>query len=170
MTTDPTTSNQPIDAVAERLNDPGVAASLVTLLDNAELLSTLVLGLAGFVERSETVMDSLADSVHEFKAIKFSSGDDGMPTLADARRIAGQLGQAAPVLEQVLQSPMTRPETISLLSLLSESAVEGSTNAQSNPARLTGIRSLAKAIRDPEVLKGLGVLIEISKSLGRRLG
>ena len=32
-----TRSAEPIDVVAERLNDPAVAASLVTLLDNAEV-------------------------------------------------------------------------------------------------------------------------------------
>jgi len=76
--TEPSTSAQPIDAVAERLNDPAVAASLVTLLDNAELLSTLVLGLSGFVERGDMIMDAVADGVNEMKAAS-STGDRPFP-------------------------------------------------------------------------------------------
>lgn len=58
----------PIDAVEERLNDPTVAAALVTILDNAELLSTLILGLSGFVERGDTIIETVHEAVVEFKA------------------------------------------------------------------------------------------------------
>ncbi|MDH3302926.1 MAG: hypothetical protein OES24_20695 [Acidimicrobiia bacterium] len=72
---------EPVDAVIDRLNDPEIAAAMVTLLDNAELLSTLVVGLAGFTERRDMIPDSAAESVDVQK---------GMDLLVEVARAIGQ--------------------------------------------------------------------------------
>lgn len=161
-------SSEPIDAVAERLNDPAVAASLVTLLDNAELLSTLVLGLSGFISRGEMIVDSLAEGLNDIRAVN-ASRPDGTPTLADLRTATSELVEAAPALRQVLGSAMTQPATIDLLSMFSEAAVEGAEAARRNHTEVKGPFSALKAMKEPEVQRGLGLLIEISRALGRRL-
>lgn len=163
-----TGSAAPIEAVAERLNDPGVAAALVTILDNAELLSTLVLGLAGFVERGDMIMDAVAEGVNDFKAAG-AAKPDGAPSLAEIGATAGALAQTGPVLDALLDSAMVRPETIALLSDVSEAATEGVATAKANDARVGGIRSLLGTLRDEDVQRGLGVLVEISRALGRRM-
>ncbi|MFN3214999.1 MAG: DUF1641 domain-containing protein [Acidimicrobiales bacterium] len=163
----PTRPAEPIDAVAERLNDPAVAASLVTLLDNAELLSTLVLGLSGMVSRSEMIIDSFADGVGDLRAAA-ESRPEGAPSLSDLGAVAGELAAAAPALRQVLSSPMVSPATIDLLSLVSDAAVEGAETARRNETSISAFGAL-KALKEPEVQRGLGLLIEISRSLGRRL-
>lgn len=162
--------HQPIDAVAERLNDPAVAASLVTVLDNAELLSTLVLGLSGLMERGDMIMDAVAEGVNDFKAAGGASKPDGAPSLAELGQMAGQLSTAAPALTRVTESAMVAPETIDLLAMLSEAATEGAANARANNTEVTGVFSAAKTLKDPEVQKGLGFIIEIARSLGRRMG
>lgn len=164
----PTRSAEPIDAVAERLNDPAVAASLVTLLDNAELLSTLVLGLSGFISRGEMIVDSLAEGLNDIRTVS-ASRPEGAPTLADLRTVTGELVEAAPALRQVLNSAMTQPATIDLLSMLSEAAVEGAETARRNRTEVKGPLGALKAMKEPEVQRGLGLLIEISRALGRRL-
>ncbi len=164
-----TRSNPSLDAVIERLGDPAVAASLVTLLDNAELLSTLVLGLSGFISRGEQIMEAVADGVNELKASGAVSRPAGMPSLADLGTLAGQLTATAPVLEHVLGSAMVKGETIDVLSLLSEAATEGAAKARTADTRVTGIRGAVKLLHDPEIQKGLGVLVEIAKALGRRV-
>lgn len=162
-------TGQPIDAVAERLNDPAVAASLVTLLDNAELLSTLVLGLSGLMERGDMIMDAVAEGVNDFKASGAAARPEGMPSLSEAGALAGQLTAAGPVLEQLLSSSLVAPEMISLLSVVSEAATEGMENAKQNDTQVGGVRDAFKSIRDPEVQKGLGLVVEIARSLGRRM-
>ncbi|MEL6890546.1 MAG: DUF1641 domain-containing protein [Actinomycetota bacterium] len=162
------TGTAPVDAVVERLNDPGVAASLVTLLDNAELLSTLVVGLGGLIERSETIMDSVADGVQEFKASGAALRPEGAPSLAELGTVAGELSAAAPALSSVLNSAMVRPETIDLLSMVSEAATEGAERARTQGTEVGPVGAV-KALRDPEVQRGLGVVIEIARSLGRRM-
>lgn len=163
-----TRSAQPIDVLAERLNDPGVAASLVTLLDNAELLSTLVLGLSGFISRSEMIVDSLAEGLNDIRTVS-ASRPAGLPSLEDLKTISAELLEAAPILRQVLASSMTSPATIELLSTISESAVEGAERARANQTQVKGAFGALKAMKEPEVQRGLGMLIEIARALGRRL-
>jgi hypothetical protein len=162
-------THQPIDAVAERLNDPAVAASLVTLLDNAELLSTLVIGLSGFIERGDVIMDAVAEGVNDLKAAGVER-PEGAPSLAELGQVLVQLGAVAPVLARVNESAMVEPETIELLGMLSEAATEGAANARSHPTEVSGVFSAVKTLKDPEVQKGLGFVIEIARSLGRRMG
>lgn len=160
---------EPVDAVRERLNDPAVAASMVTLLDNSELLSTLVLGLAGFMERGDMIMDAVAEGVNDAKAARAeSTGNAELPSITELTALAGQLGDASPLLGQLLDSPIARPETIGVLALLSEAASEGVENAQRNNTEVSGAFGALRALKDPEVAKGLGVFLEIAKSLGKR--
>lgn len=160
---------EPVDVVRERLNDPGVAASIVTLLDNAELLSTLVLGLSSFMERGDSIMDAVAESVNDLKAAGGPAKPEGLPSVSDISALAGQLGAAAPVLTNLLESPIAAPETIDALGSLTEAATEGMANAASNNTEVSGAFSLMRSLKDPDVAKGLGVLIEVAKSLGKRV-
>lgn len=160
--------SQPIDALTERLNDPAVAASLVTLLDNAELLSTLVLGLSGMMERGDMIMDAVAEGVSDFKA-SGGAGATGLPSPSELATVAGQLAASGPALTAVLDSAMVRPDTIALLSDVSEAATEGVATAKANGTEIGGVRDLFKTMRDPEVQRGLGMLVEIAKAFGRRL-
>lgn len=160
-------TSRPIEAVTERLDDPAVAASLVTLLDNAELLSTLVLGLSGLISRSESIMDTVVEGLHDYRA-STDERPDGAPTLGQLGQAARELADAAPALQAVLDSAMTRPETIALLSLVSEAATEGAEAARANDAKVSTY-GLIKAMRDDDVQRGVGLVIEIARALGRRL-
>ena len=61
---------------------------------------------------------------------------------------------------------MTQPATIELLSMLSEAAVEGAETARRNHTEVKGAFGALKAMKEPEVQRGLGLLIEISRALG----
>lgn len=159
---------QPIDAVVERLNDPTVAASLVTLLDNAELLSTLAIGLSAFIERSEVIMDSVAEGVNEFRASGAWEGVEDRPSLGEMTEVAREFAAASPALKQILNSPMVRPETIDLLGTLSEASTESAARVRDGDAR-TSLWATLTSLRDPEVQRGLGFVIEFSRALGRRM-
>jgi hypothetical protein len=159
----------PVDAVVERLNDPAVAAALVTLLDNAELLSTLVLGLGGVISRGELIMDAVAEGVNDFKASRGDAPAPQIPSLSEVSAITSELIAAGPALERVLNSKMVEADTIELLSTVSEAATEGVARARAEGTRVGGPISAVRAMRDDDVQRGLGVLIEISRALGRRL-
>lgn len=154
------------DAVLERLNDPTVAASLVTLLDHAELLSTLVLGLGAFVERGDTIIEAVADGVNELK-----QGTEGqsLPSLGELGALASMATDARPALETVLDSPMTDPGTLAALGLLAAATNTGVTAAAANQTTVKGIRGTLGVLKEPEVQRGMGVLVEIARALGRSI-
>jgi len=165
---DPMTTSQPVDAIIERLNDPGVAASMVTLLDNAELFSTLAMAFGTLLERGDSIMETVADSVNELK----SGGDfaDGeLPSIAEVKQMTAQVRQATPVLEAFVQSPMANVKTVDILGLFAAAATEGTENAKASKTAVTGVRSALRSMKDPDVQRGLGLLVEISKALGKNL-
>ena len=98
------------------------------------------------------------------------SDSSELNVLREAAAVARQAAASAPLLAQVLDSSMARPETIQLLSDVSDAATEGAARARANDTRVTGAYAAVKMLKDPEVQRGLGVLVEISRSLGRRMG
>ncbi len=166
MTAAEVDTQMPVNIVVERINEPATAAALVTLLDNAELLSTLVLALGGFVARGEIIMDAVADSVQEFKS---GADTSALPSATEVGAMANQLSEAAPVLNRVMSSSMVAPETIDLLSMLSDAAGEGIANAKANETKVGGIRDSLRLLKDPEVQRGMGAMVEIARAIGRRV-
>lgn len=159
--------HEPVDAVLERLNDPGVAASIVTLLDNAELMSTLVLGLSAFLERGDMIIDALAESVNDVKAATSESASS-LPSSAELRDLARQGREALPLLSTILDSSMASKETIDLLGTMTDAATEGVARAQENGTRVKGARGALKALKDKDTQYGMGVMMEIAKSIGQK--
>jgi uncharacterized protein YjgD (DUF1641 family) len=160
----------PADLLTERLDDPTVVAALSTLLDHAELLSTLVIGLAGFVERGDIIIDSVASGVAEIKAARRGAATDiELPSPSELASLVNAMTKAAPAINDVLDSSMMNADSVALLSLVSESAVEGTANARANGTSVRGLRATLKALKDPSVARGLGVMVEIAKALGRRV-
>jgi Protein of unknown function (DUF1641) len=168
---DSTVTHQPLDAVTERLNDPAVAASVVTLLNHAELLSTLVTGLSGFFERGDVIMNSLAAEVAEMRKAQRAnpSSFDLNGAVATAKTLAGNVNDAMPTLNRLLASGMLNEKVLDVLSMVGDAAVEGAANARRNKTSVHGVMGVAKSLRDPDVQKGLGLLIEVARSLGTRL-
>lgn len=164
------TVNEPVDAVVDRLNDPAVAASLVTLLDNADLLSTLVLGLSGMLARGDTIIESITDGVNEMKSNGFVNPNDlTLPTPAEVTGLVSAMSRATPVITDVLDSSMVSSDTVDLLSLLSAAATEGAANARQHDTSVRGARATLRALKDPDVARGIGMFVEIARALGRRL-
>ena len=57
---------EPADALAARLEDPQVRESLTRILDNADLLATMVGALDGLLRRAEVIGGSLSSGVGDF--------------------------------------------------------------------------------------------------------
>ena len=159
----------PVDVVLERLDDPGVASSLLTILDHVDLLATLVTSLSELLQRGDTIIDSVTSGVGELAAVARARPDVALPSPAELGELARNLSAAMPALAKVLGSHMVDDRTISLLSLVTESAVEGAERARAERASIAGVRGMLKVVRDPDVGRGLGLVVEIAKAMGRRL-
>jgi uncharacterized protein YjgD (DUF1641 family) len=106
-------------------------------------------------------MDSVASGVSELKGAR-PAGELG--------ELVSALIRSTPVITEIVTSPMVRSETVALLSLVSEAAAEGAARARETPRPLTGLRSAVRSMKDPEVARGLGLMVEVAKALGRRMG
>ena len=165
----------PADSVRDRLDDPQVAAALNTLLDHADVLAILVSGLDGFVRRGDTITNTVSTAVAEFRGASAAgipgagalNGVDLQSLAASLATLSGSVVGATPALNTLLSSGLTDPQAAQVLASLGDSLVDGKAGA-ANPPR--GLYGLWKATKDPDVARGLGFLLAVAKSFGRRVG
>jgi hypothetical protein len=162
----------PAAALAERLADPKVAASLNTLLDHVDLLAVLVTGLDALISRGDTIADSLADGVSELRAASQQPRMDAARmamTLQQVSALAPPLVEKLPVLENLLGSDLADPRVIDVASTAARAIVQGADQAQATQTKITGVRALLRALKDPNVSRALGFVASIAKALGKEL-
>ncbi|MBX6387632.1 MAG: DUF1641 domain-containing protein [Frankia sp.] len=166
-----TLTRQPADELRERLDDPAVAAALAELLNHAGLLAMLVGGLDGFVRRSEVISDSLAEGIGELRA-----GVGGRAQAVDLAGLASGLAALSaaakdilPLLDRLLASQILSAQAVDAVSLLAGAVVEGHQQATERQTSVAGVRALLGVLRDRDVARGLGLLTEIARALGRSL-
>lgn len=164
----------PADTLRDRLDDPHVAAALNTLLDHADVLAVLLSGLDGFLSRGDTITDSVSAAVVELRGAS-SAVLPGADALKDVdlqslatslASLSGSVVTAAPALNTVLSSGLTKPETAAVLASIGDALGDGKAGA-ANPPK--GIYGLWKATKDPDFARGLGFLIAVATSFGRRV-
>lgn len=165
----------PADSVRDRLDDPQVAAALNTLLDHADVLAVLVSGVDGFVRRGDTITNTVSTAVAEFRGASAAGipgadalkGVDLQSLASSLATLSGSVVGATPALNTLLSSGLTDPQAAQVLASLGDSLVDGKAGAANPPKGLYG---LWKATKDPDVARGLGFLLAVAKSFGRRVG
>ena len=169
----------PADQIRDRLDDPRVATALNTLLDHADVLAVLVGGLDGFVRRSDTIADSLTSAVAEFRDASTSGAISAPEALkgVDLQGLASSLATlsssvvgATPALNTLLSSKFTDPQAADVLAQLGQALVEGRQAAVADPGGPRGLLGIWKVTKDPDVVRGLGFLVQVAGAFGRRVG
>lgn len=174
MSLDTAVSDHPAPArpeaerLLERLEDPRTAAALHTLLDNAELIAVLVGGLDGLARKGEVIGDTLADVLDETRAAVRATGLDPMTTSRQLATLIPTLAAASPAINRVLESPIVESEPIEVLSETAFALVEGLKAASEQRTRV-GLRGLLKALKDDDVRRSLGFVVEVARAFGRDL-
>ena len=172
--TDRLLTPSPTDELLARLAEPQIAQAVSVLLDNAEVLAFLTVCLDGFLSRGEVITDSLADGISE---LRDAAGAAGSRPNLDLRAVAGSLAAlsgpvvaATPALSALLTGPLGDPGTVRVLSQLASALTEGQAAAAAHPGGPVGAFGLLRALKDEEVSRGLGFLVQVAKALGRQLG
>lgn len=156
-------SSSAADRLRARLDDPKVAASLNLLLDNIDGLALAALSVNGFVSRAETISESLADGLGDVKSLSGSVQYLAGPT----KRLADEAPQIADAAEALLDSGMLSRDVVTLLGAFAAALLEGAETAKRNETSVHGIRATLGLLKDPEVGRGLGLLVEVARALGR---
>lgn len=166
------------DALRDRLDDPRIAESLISLLDHADLLAIIVAGLDGFIRRGEEIGESLLSAVDEFNGTSLTGAIPGVASLKDVdlQALAGSLASlsgalvgATPALNTLLTSRLTDPHAAEVLALLGQALVEGKAAADADPGGPKGMFGLWRATKDKDITRGLGFMIQVARAFGRRL-
>lgn len=162
----------PVDALLSRLDEPRVVAALNNLLDHADLLAILVVGLDGLVQRGDVISGALADAFGELRSDGSQSAlaSLDLPKLAGSlRTLSGAMVEATPALEALLKSDLTDPRVIGVISTLARSVIKGTELARTEPMKSSGVFALMRALKDDDVAHGLGFLIQVARVFGREL-
>lgn len=174
--TDAVLAESPGDEVIAALEDPRIAASLSVILEHADLLATIVVGLDGLVRRAEVIGDNVATGVAEIREVAASaSGQQPWPSVdlaalsASVSRLSAAVVDATPGLERLLRSPLADPETVEIIADVGEALLEGKRAADADPRGPRGVFALMRVAKDPDVSRGLGFMIQIARAFGRRL-
>jgi uncharacterized protein DUF1641 len=174
--TDALVAESPGDEVIARLDDPGIASSLSLILDHADLLATIIVGLDGLLRRADVIGDNLASGVAEVRNLA-AAGNGQRPwpsvdlaALSDTiTRLSAAAVDATPALDRLLRSPLTDPQTADVLAEIGHALLEGKQAAAADPRGPKGVFALMRVTKDPDVSRGLGFMIQIARAFGRRL-
>lgn len=169
-------AESPGDEVIARLDDPQIASSISLILDHADLLATIIVGLDGLLRRADVIGDSLASGVAEFRDLAASNdGQRPWPSIDVAAlsdtvtRLSAAAVDATPALDRLLRSPLTDPQTADVLAEIGEALLEGKQAAVADPRGPKGVFALMRVTKDPDVSRGLGFMIQIARAFGKRL-
>jgi uncharacterized protein YjgD (DUF1641 family) len=159
------TTTTPTDVLLARLDDPEVAAALLTLLDNADVLALVVQSLDGLLRRADVISSSVESGLGDVRALADSARFLVEPT----RKLAEKAPGIADAATALLDSGMLNREVVSLLGQFAAALLTGREAARRNRTTVSGIRGTLHVLRDPEVARGLGLLVEVARALGRDL-
>ncbi len=169
-------AESPGDELIARLEDPKVASSISLILDHADLLATLIVGLDGLIRRADTIGDSLASGVADARDLAATASGLGpwpkldLAGLSDTvTRLSAALVDATPAIDRLMHSSLTDPQTADILAEVGEALLEGKQAAAADPRGPKGVFALMKVTKDPDVSRGLGFMIHIARAFGRRL-
>jgi len=158
-------SSTPSDALRSKLDDPKVAAALTLLLDNADTLALGAVALDGLLRRADTITSNIEGGLADVKALGGSFSYAAAPT----KRMLEDAPQIADAVEALLESGMLSREVVTLLGRFAGAIVSGTENARANRTSLSGLLPALRALKDPDVARGFGLLIEVSRALGKTL-
>lgn len=159
------TTTSAVDVLIERLDDPEVAAALLTVLDNADLLAFLVQSLDGLLRRSDVITSNVVSSLGDVRALADSARFLVEPT----RKLAEEAPEIADAATALLESGMLKRDVVDLLGQFAAALIAGREAAQRNGTSVSGVMGALRALKDPEVGRGLGLLVEVARALGRSL-
>lgn len=172
-----------LDALKERLAEPKVATALHDLLDHADLVSLMVIALDGFLRRFEDIGNAAIDGMSDLKGL---AATDGKPfdehQLADLLSSIVSMSTLLPriatgstkivdsgAVETVLDSGVFDAPVVEQIGRIGRGIAAGAERDAKAPLRVGGPLALYKALRDPEIARGLGFFLAVTKAIGREL-
>ncbi|MCK6624324.1 MAG: DUF1641 domain-containing protein [Anaerolineae bacterium] len=181
--------------LTHRLDNPDTAEALDKILDNLGLASFMLDSIDGFLKRSDTVIDSVADGVHEIRGLAPANEPKLLENVALALpQLAAMLPQLVNMLPQItsmlpalndvairletiltsrefealMNSGVFAPKTVGIVGQAGNALVDSYEANQVEPKPI-GLMGAFRALQDPDVQRALGFLVEFGKRFGQAI-
>lgn len=166
-------ARSPADELRARLDEPQVAAALNNLLDHADLLAIVAVALDGFFNRADVIADTLAEAVGDLRGVTANgsnpfAGADIRGLATSMAALSGPVVAATPALT-ALMAQLTEPRTVEVAAHLGAAVDDARTAVDRGATAPSGVLGLLRALKDPDVSRGLGFFLEVAKAFGRRI-
>lgn len=186
-----------IETLLEKLENPEVVAALSSLLDNVDLLAVLIAGLNGLVQRSELMGEAIIEGFGDIRTmtggvtapeevmglnVKAVLGDvselsKALPELTSMLpQLTSILPKVAPglaeiadagLIDEFTRSGLTEARSVDQLGNLLKGVAKG---INSKPVEVSGVLSLVRQVKDPDVSRGLGFALGLLQAIGAQIG
>jgi hypothetical protein len=164
----PGTSGRSTDLLLEKLQDPKVAESLVSLLEKSQVLNE-------FLERSEVMLNSITKGVGQL-------GRAGVATLSktfqsveldDIKSAGGQLQTMIPAVRDLMgelgslkESGFFDPDVVKLFSRTARAMSAAARDPDAHSDDTYGIFSIGSLLKDPDIARTLNFFIAFARHFG----
>tara|TARA_R110002049_G_scaffold285698_4_gene466949 strand:- start:66523 stop:67353 length:831 start_codon:yes stop_codon:yes gene_type:complete len=170
--------------ILHRLTDPNTLQAINQLLDHLPLAAFLLESFAGFVQRSETIADNVADAVAELNLkdwnidpAQFDALMKGLPQLKiageqllNSRLMGDGLPDAINASISLLDSGMLDKDVVEVLGELGKKGADTYREVASRPVEpIGGLFATLRATKDPDVQKSVGFFFAFAKAFAKHL-
>lgn len=164
------------DALA-KLGDPALVESLAKLSEHTHLLTFAAEAAAGFLERSEVVVENIAEGVRDIRGAAEAGSRDVLGLLSQLGTllpaVQALLRQVQPLVESgsfehLAQSKILDPEMVDTVARVGDALHATRVSHRANPTEL-GLFGMLRALRDPDAKRAMGFLATFLKEFGRQM-
>lgn len=181
--------------LTRRLDDPDTVEALDKILDNLNLAAFMLSSIDGFLQRSDTVIESVAGGMHELRGLAPANEAKLLENLAQALpQLAAMLPQLVDMLPQItamlpaladvaarletilaskefdalMSSGVFAPKTVGIIGQAGNALVDSYEANRVEPKSI-GIMGLFRALQDPDVQRAVGLLVDFGKRFGQAI-
>jgi uncharacterized protein YjgD (DUF1641 family) len=157
-----------LERLIDKMIDAETASYMLGIMDNLEALYVLTVSLNEFLKRGDEIISSLSDSLNELKSGVGDQGVGYVDALKELFSCAKALGDRSQQLGSVLREQILTENFVAGISVLTKSLAQAQkTASESRSARVKGVGSLLRSLKDPDVQKGLDFALELVRAIGR---
>jgi hypothetical protein len=164
----PGTSGRSADLLLEKLQDPKVAESLVSLLEKSQVLND-------FLERSEVMLNSITKGVGDLGRVGVATLSKTFQSveLNDIKAAGGQLQAMIPAVRDFMaelgslkESGFFDPEVVKVFGRTARAMSAAARDPDAHSDDTYGIFSVGSLLKDPEIARTLNFFISFARHFG----
>ena len=149
------------DALDFALRDPEVRASLAIIAANAPEMAVMMSASGGLLLRSREIIENINTAVNKTRESVSATGNGNIVELVQV------LGQATPIIERLLNSPILQPDVVHVIGLLGEASSDAIQATKGKQVHVGGAFALLRELKDPDIQETLAFLLAFARAFGK---